>query len=70
MGPGHTDFIFVLTRCNSKTRDNLDAAESLVAVSLSAILISDIPAFKSSDIKIQSADFNRTGRSLCPGIYK
>lgn len=69
-GLGIHIFIFVLTRCNSKTRDNLDAAESLVAVSLSAILISDIPAFKSSDIKIQSADFNRTGRSLCPGIYK
>lgn len=63
-------FLVVLTRCNSKARDNLDAAESLVAVSFSAILISDIPAFKSSSIKIQSADFNRTGRSLCPGIYK
>lgn len=49
-GPGY--LISVLTPCNSKTRDNLDAAESFVTVPLSAILISDTSAAKSSDIKI------------------
>lgn len=42
----------VLTRYNSKTRDTLDAAESLATESLRTIFISDIPTPKSSNFKI------------------